>query len=75
MKITKKEREKERKKERKKERIQRDDNYEEKKKKEYWLVAWDLWHINLCWLFNAKSILIQLISSISNNLVKPVYTV
>ena len=34
-----------------------------------WLVVWVLWHINLCSLFNAKSILIQIISSISNNLV------
>ena len=35
----------------------------------YWLVVWVLWHINLCKLFNAKSIFIQIISSISNNLV------
>ena len=34
-----------------------------------WLVKWVLWHINLCRLFNAKSILIQIISSFSNNLV------
>ena len=33
------------------------------------LVVWVLWHINLCRLFNAKSIFIQIISSISNNLV------
>ena len=26
-----------------------------------------LWHLNLCWLFNAKSIFIQIICSISNN--------
>ena len=32
-----------------------------------WLVGWFLWHINLCRLFNAKSIFIQIISSISNN--------
>ena len=32
-----------------------------------WLVVWVLWHINLCRLFNAKSIFIQIISSISNN--------
>ena len=31
------------------------------------LVVWGLWHINLCRLFNAKSIFIQIISSISNN--------
>ena len=33
------------------------------------LVGWVLCHINLCKLFNAKSIFIQIISSISNNLV------
>ena len=37
-----------------------------------WLVGWlvrlfVLWHINLCRLFNAKSISMQIISSISNN--------
>ena len=32
-----------------------------------WLVGWVLWHINLCWLFNAKSIFMQIVSSISNN--------
>ena len=32
-----------------------------------WLVGWVLWHINLCRLFNAKSIFIQIISSILNN--------
>ena len=32
-----------------------------------WLVGWVLWHINLFRLFNAKSIFIQIISSISNN--------
>ena len=26
-----------------------------------------LWHVNLCWLFNGKSIFIQITSSISNN--------
>ena len=31
------------------------------------LVGWILWHINLCRLFKAKSIFIQIISSISNN--------
>ena len=31
------------------------------------LVGWFLCHINLCWLFNAKSIFIQINSSISNN--------
>ena len=30
-----------------------------------WLVGWFLWHINLCRLFNAKSIFMQV--SISNN--------
>ena len=34
------------------------------------LVVWVLWHINLCRLFNAKSIFIQIITSISNNSVK-----
>ncbi len=34
-----------------------------------WLVGWILWHINLCRLFNAKSIFIQIVSCISNNLV------
>ena len=32
-----------------------------------WLVVWVLWHINFCRLFNAKSIFIQIIISISNN--------
>ena len=36
-----------------------------------WLVGWfvgcSLWHINICTLFNAKSILIKIISFISNN--------
>ena len=32
-----------------------------------WLVGWFLLHINLCRLFNAKSIFMQVISSISNN--------
>ena len=31
------------------------------------VVVWVLWHINFCRLFNAKSILIQIINSISNN--------
>ena len=31
------------------------------------LVVWVLWHINLCRLFNAKSIFIKINSSISNN--------
>ena len=31
------------------------------------LVGWVLWHINLCRVFNAKSIFIQIISSILNN--------
>ena len=31
------------------------------------LVVWVLWRINLCRLFNVKSIFIQIISSISNN--------
>ena len=29
--------------------------------------GWVLWHINNCWLFNAKSIFIHINSSISNN--------
>ena len=32
-----------------------------------YVVGWVLWHINLCRLFSAKSIFIQIISSISNN--------
>ena len=32
-----------------------------------WLVVWVLQHINLCRLFNAKLIFIQIISSILNN--------
>ena len=31
------------------------------------VVGWVLWHINLCRLFDAKSIFIQIISFISNN--------
>ena len=31
------------------------------------LVVWVLWNNNLCRLFNAKSIFIQIFSSISNN--------
>ena len=31
------------------------------------LFVWVLWHINNCWLFNAKSILIQINSSVSSN--------
>ena len=34
-----------------------------------WLVGWVLWHINLCRLFNTKSIFMQIVSYISNNLV------
>ena len=40
-----------------------------------WLVGWILWHINLCRLFNAKSIFMQIVSSISNNSVLHEYTV
>ena len=42
-----------------------------------WLVVgvWILWHINLCRLFNPKSIFIQIISSISNNSVQHECTV
>ena len=32
-----------------------------------WLVVWVLWHINLCRLFNVKSIFKQIISCISIN--------
>ena len=32
-----------------------------------WLVGWVLRYINLCWLFNAKSIFMQIVWSISNN--------
>ena len=28
---------------------------------QFWLVGWVLWHINLCWLFNAKSIFMQIV--------------
>ena len=38
-------------------------------------VGWFLWYINLCRLFNTKSIFKQIISSISNNSVKYEYTV
>ena len=31
------------------------------------LVGWVLWHINICSLVNAKSIFMQIVSSISNN--------
>ncbi len=37
------------------------------KTKYFCLFVWVLWHINLCRLFNAKSIFIQINSSISNN--------
>ena len=37
------------------------------KKPGHWLVSWVWWHISLCRLFNAKSIFIQIICSISNN--------
>ena len=47
----------------------------EKKKKNCRLVGWFLWHIDLCWLFNAKSIFIQMNSSISNISVQHGYTV
>ena len=36
---------------------------------QFWLVGWVLWHINLYWLFNAKSIFMQVISSILSYLV------
>ena len=39
------------------------------------LVVWVLWHINLWMLFNAKTIFIQINSSISNNSDKREYTV
>ena len=32
-----------------------------------WLVVWVFWHINLSRLFNAKSIFMQIVSSIPNN--------
>ena len=41
----------------------------------YRLVGWALWHINTYRLLNTKSIFIQIISSISNNLVQHEYTV
>ena len=39
-----------------------------------WLVGF-LWHINFCRLFNAKSIFMQIISSISNNSAEHEYTI
>ena len=55
-------------------RIKNDDKKGDEKREEKgdvgWLVGWlDLWHINLCMLFNAKSMFIYKSSSISNNLV------
>ena len=41
----------------------------------HWLVGWVLWHINPCRLFNAKSIFIQINSSISNKSIQHKYTV
>ena len=46
--------------------LKRDCRIIERKEKRK-LVVWVLWHINLCRLFNAKSIFIQIINSISNN--------
>ena len=40
-----------------------------------WLVVWVLQHFNICRLFNAKSIFMQIVSSISNNSVQHEYTV
>ena len=40
-----------------------------------WLVVCVLWHINLCRLFKAKFIFLQIISSNSNNSVEHEYTV
>ena len=37
--------------------------YDLKLNNQEWLGVWVLWHINLCWLFNAKSILTQIINS------------
>ena len=34
---------------------------------EGWLVVWVLWHINLCRLYNTKSIFMQIVSFVSNN--------
>ena len=39
-----------------------------------WLLIWILWHINLCRLYNATSIFIQMICFISNNSVYHEYT-
>ena len=36
-------------------------NKTECSKLEYRLVSWVLWHINLCWLFNAKSIFMKIV--------------
>ena len=41
----------------------------------YFLFIWVLWHINLCKLFNAKSIFIQRNRSISNNSFQHKYSV
>ena len=37
-----------------------------------WLVGWFLWHINLCRLFNTKSILMQIVSSIQTVLIQTI---
>ena len=41
--------------------------WEKTRRISWWLFSWVLWHINLCRLFNTKSIFIQIINSISNN--------
>ena len=38
-----------------------------RRKLKCWLICWFLWHINLCGLFDVKSIFMQMDSSISNN--------
>ena len=46
----------------------------EKRNNKRLLVCWVLWHINLCRLFNAKSIFMQIVSSISKYSISHAYT-
>ena len=51
---------------------------EREREKDSWLVRWGLWHINLCRLFNAKLIFIQIIKQFSlavKNISIPSYSV
>ena len=49
------------------ERERQADRQKDRQTKFVHLFGWFLWHINFCRLFNAKSIFIQINSSISNN--------